>query len=73
MKPAEEGAGTILRLFEAHRARGPVTLTFGRPVARIWQTDLLEANGRELPHDTHTVRLSLRPFEIVSLRILWAA
>jgi alpha-mannosidase len=34
VKPAEDGDGIVLRLFEAHNTRGPVTLTTRSGIAR---------------------------------------
>jgi alpha-mannosidase len=42
VKPAEDGRGLILRLYEAFGGRGPVTLTFGFPVAQVAECDCLE-------------------------------
>ncbi len=73
VKPSEDGHGYVLRLYEADRRRGPVTLRFGRPIRRVWRCDLLERNLRELKVEENCVELWLRPFEIVSLRCVEAS
>ena len=69
LKPAEDGHGFILRLYEADRRRGPVTLRFAEPMARVERVDLLEdpADGA-VSHTGRDVTIEIAPFEIVSLR-----
>jgi alpha-mannosidase len=69
IKPAEDGDGLIARLYESQRQRGPVTLSVGFPLAGAWRTNLLEENEEQLEAEDGEVRLSVRPFEIVTLRL----
>ena len=71
LKLAEEGEAVILRLYEPHGARGECTLRFGRPVERVERVNLLEE--AEGPVEVHrgVVRLRVRPFEVVTLRVDW--
>ena len=73
LKRAEEGDALILRLYEPHGARGTATLRFGREVAGVEPVTLLEepdGDGRALEViDASTVRLQVRPFEVVSVRL----
>lgn len=74
LKRAEEGEGLILRLHEPHGARGATTLHFTRPLHHIERVNLLEepVAGSEpmLSADGMTVQLDVRPFEVVSLRVV---
>ncbi|MEM9441217.1 MAG: glycoside hydrolase family 38 C-terminal domain-containing protein [Pseudomonadota bacterium] len=70
IKPAEDGNGFILRLYEATGRRGPITLRFGVPIKAVLRADLMETNGDALPVIDDMVTLSLQPFEIVTLRCL---
>ncbi|MEM9523256.1 MAG: glycoside hydrolase family 38 C-terminal domain-containing protein [Pseudomonadota bacterium] len=72
VKPAEEGGGCVVRLYESQRRRGPVTLHFGRPIARAARCDLLERVQAELSPEGQRLTLQIHPFEIVSLRVFWA-
>lgn len=73
VKLAEDRAGdVIVRLYEAHGARAQARLTAGFEWSSVVQTDLLE---RTLEVATGSIRasggvvpLTLRPFEIVTLR-----
>jgi alpha-mannosidase len=72
MKPAEEGDGTILRLYEPHGARGVATLRFAIPVLNVTAVNLLEELADDpavVPVDDHAVRFPVRPFQIVTLKI----
>ncbi len=73
LKRAEEGTGLILRLYEPHGARGTATLRFAREVRRVAAVDLLEAAAPgsvpALEHAGEVVRLGVRPFQVVTLRV----
>ena len=72
VKLAEDGSGdVVVRLYEALGVRAHASLTAGFAVGGVQQVDLLE---REVPADGvvvdgEAVRLDLRPFQIVTLRI----
>ena len=70
VKRAEDGNGVIVRLYESHRRRGEVTLTTGFPLAAAWRTNLLEENQTELACADNQVRLTVKPYEIVTLRVV---
>ncbi|QPC81271.1 alpha-mannosidase [Phototrophicus methaneseepsis] len=70
VKLAEDGEGIIVRLYEGERNRGPVTLNVGFPVKAIYHCNLLEENQEQLDVTNDQVTLSLRPYEIVTLRIV---
>lgn len=72
VKRAENGQGLIVRLYESQRRRGPVTLTAGFPLARAWRTDLLEQNQEALDVAGREVRFEIKPYEIVTLRLVGA-
>ncbi|MEM7490820.1 MAG: glycoside hydrolase family 38 C-terminal domain-containing protein, partial [Pseudomonadota bacterium] len=70
IKPAEDGDGVILRLYEAQRTRGPVTLTFARAPASVHHSHLLEfEDGPALDVEGDAVTFPIKPFEIVTLRV----
>ncbi len=69
VKQAEDGDGLIVRLYENGRRRGLVTLTAGFPLAGAWETNLLEENQAGLDWTECSVTLSLRPFQIMTLRL----
>ena len=69
LKMAEEGRGMMLRLYEPHGARGGCTLRFAHRPESVERTNLLEEPGEPLEVVEGTVRLAVRPFEVVTLRV----
>ena len=77
LKRPEEGEGLILRLYEPHGARGLATLRFARPIQSAERVTLLEehdptplAEATEPVVSGDVLRLSVRPFEVVTLRVV---
>jgi alpha-mannosidase len=70
IKQAEDGRGLIVRLYESQRRRGDFTLTTGFSLAEAWRTNLLEENQERLDVEEHGLRSSIRPYQIVTLRLL---
>jgi alpha-mannosidase len=71
LKPAEDGRGKILRLYEPHGARGECTLRFARRPESVRRTNLLEEPEGAVEVSDGAVRLAVRPFEVVTLLIEW--
>ena len=71
LKPAEDGPGLILRVYEPHGARGVATLRFTEPVRAAVRVNLLEepTGGAVEVVDGHAVRFAVRPFEVVTVRV----
>lgn len=70
VKKAEDGNGIIVRLYESLRKRGTVSLTAGFKISEAYKCNLLEENPAELEHSANEIKLSVRPFEIITLRIV---
>ncbi|MCK4471119.1 MAG: alpha-mannosidase [Anaerolineae bacterium] len=70
VKQAEDGNGVIVRFYECQRQRGPVTLTAGFELAEAWHTNLLEENQAALQTRGDSVALFVKPYEIVTLRLI---
>ncbi|MDR1146621.1 MAG: alpha-mannosidase [Verrucomicrobiales bacterium] len=68
VKNAEDGSGIIVRLYEAHGTRGPLTLTTTLPFTKAVTTDLLERTTGKVPFHDGQLTLTVRPFEIVTLK-----
>ncbi|GAA3168434.1 MULTISPECIES: alpha-mannosidase [Streptomyces] len=77
VKLADDGSGdVVVRLHEAHGGRTTATLTPSFVPSGVVVTDLLErpvADGPRLVRDGAAVRLALRPFQLVTLRLTRAA
>jgi alpha-mannosidase len=70
IKRAEDGDGLIVRLYESQRRRGQARLSLSFKIASAWRTNLLEENQEALAPDGNTLTLSVRPYEIVTLRLV---
>lgn len=76
VKLAEDRSGDIVvRLYESHGGRAAATLVPGVPVSSVTETDLLErplpgqASGVHFTVENGMVRVTLRPFQILTLRL----
>ncbi|WP_326806914.1 glycosyl hydrolase-related protein [Streptomyces sp. NBC_01775] len=77
VKLADDGSGdVVVRLHEAHGGRAHVTLTPGFPAGSVGPVDLLERPLASAPEGTGVdvaadgaVRLTLRPFRLLTLRM----
>ena len=70
IKGAEDGNGLIVRLYESQRRRSQVRLHLGFKLGSAWRANLLEENQDALTSDGNTLSLSVRPYEIVTLRLV---
>ncbi len=70
VKEAEDGEDMILRMYETANARTQTTLQFGFPVSAILSCDIMENDEHLLDTDGKSVTLTVRPFEIVTLRVV---
>ncbi|MCQ4211503.1 alpha-mannosidase [Streptomyces longispororuber] len=70
VKLAEDRSGdVVVRLYESRGGRAEATLTAGFPVAGADETDLLERPLRPASTSDSGLALSLRPFQILTLRL----
>jgi alpha-mannosidase len=68
----DTGGDVIVRVYESRGGRATATLTTGFPLASVTVTDLLErplADAVAPEHTGDAVTLTLRPFELVTLRL----
>lgn len=69
VKQAEDGNGLIVRLYESRRFHSQVTLQTGFGLAGAWVTDLLENSQEEIPTFQNRIKLDIRPYQIITLRL----
>jgi alpha-mannosidase len=70
VKPAEDGEGIVVRLYEAYGGQRSTVLRFGLPVSAVVPVDLHEQPSASPMHVTDgALSLRLAPFEIVTLRL----
>jgi alpha-mannosidase len=69
VKPAEDGDGLIVRLYEAHNQRGRGTLTFLTPLLSAQECNLLEEPIQQVSCQGNRLSFQVRPFEIKTFRV----
>ncbi len=69
VKPAEDGNGTVVRLYEGKRCKGYEKLTFGIKANKVYLCDMLENELSELEVIDNSITLPFKPFEIITLKI----
>lgn len=70
VKPAEDGNGFIVRLYECERTSGKTGIRFSPTPSRVIRTNMLEEAIETLPSEDGALSLTYRAFEIITLRIL---
>jgi alpha-mannosidase len=70
VKLAEDGRGVIVRMYESQRKRGVFTLKSAFPLAGAWRTNLLEEDQETIETIGQEVRVEIRPYQIMTLRLV---
>lgn len=69
-KTAEDGQGTVLRFLEVAGQAGTVEVQI--PILQVqaaWMCNAMEENQQPLTTATHEVTFSVKPFQIVTVRV----
>ena len=69
LKKAEGEDRVILRFFETRGEATEAELRVFKPVKRAWTVNLLEQEAQSLEVDGQTLKLRVKPFEIVTLKL----
>jgi alpha-mannosidase len=67
VKRAEDSDALVLRLYEAHGARGTARIRLGVPFSSAVSCNLLEDSGEPFETDGDEILVPYRPHEIVSV------
>jgi alpha-mannosidase len=70
VKPAEDGRGIMLRLYESCGSRGPVRVTTPFGIAQIAECNLMEEEEHPASAGERTFDFTIRPFEIRTFRVV---
>lgn len=71
IKQAEDGNGTILRVYENQNMQTETLVQLHRAPAAAFSCDLLENNEEQLQVEGDCLRFLLKPFEIKTIRVMW--
>ncbi len=69
LKPAEDGDGWILRLYEAHGARGQLTIKTRVALLEVLETNLVEENEGKVEMADGAFTISMLPFQLRTFRL----
>ena len=69
VKQAEDGNGTILRLYECQNARTNTVLRVPETVTKAYSTNLLEEIEEELPVENGKIAFTIKPYEIKTILV----
>jgi alpha-mannosidase len=71
LKPAHDGDGLVLRVYEPHGDRGTASLIFQNAPSSASRVNILEepVDGGEVTIDGNTVSFEIAPFEVVTLQL----
>ena len=69
IKRAEDSDALVLRLYEAHGARGRARLRVAAPFSSARRANILEDDGEALEVDGDAVLLPYRPHEILTVKL----
>ena len=70
IKQAEDDNGIIVRMYESMRQRGKVTVRTSFELGEAHKTNLLEQTSELLKVQNNSLTLYIRPFEIITLRLI---
>ena len=70
IKKAEDGEGTILRMYESENAKTNAWLTVNRRFAKAYICNLLEEAETEAEVDGNRIAVPIKPYEIVTVKIV---
>ncbi len=69
VKKAENGEGIIVRMYESFNKRTNAVINLGFDFESVTLCDLLENDLKVIVHDGRSVPITLKPFEIVTIKI----
>jgi alpha-mannosidase len=69
LKPAEDGNGVILRLYEPHGARGRVTVAHRLPFSEVQRCNLVEEGAEPVAATAGAFAFDIEPFRVCSFRL----
>jgi alpha-mannosidase len=69
LKPAEDGNGVIMRLYEPNGGRGKVTVTHHLPGATVVACNMVEEGAEPVPSEAGKFSFEIKPFAVRTFRL----
>ena len=70
VKAAQDGKGTIIRVYQSRRVRGQRTLTINLPFTKVYECNLMEDENTPIEFNGNTIKFNVTPFEVKTFRIV---
>ena len=70
VKKAENGKGTIIRMYESYGQKNGAEIIFGLDIKQAFLINLIEEDIKELAVNSNAITIVFKPFEIQTIRIL---
>ena len=70
VKRAEDGKGTVIRLYESENAYTKAKLTVNTNFSRAYICNLLEETEYEAGADGNVIDVILKPYEVVTVKVM---
>jgi alpha-mannosidase len=71
LKPSESSDGFILRFYEASGVETEATISLFKEPSSVLKTNLMEEEEERLDTDGNVIKVTLKPFEIVTLKMIF--
>ncbi len=69
LKPADDGQGAILRLYEPHGSRGRVSVRLNFPVSEVAACNLVEEDEGPVAFEAGSFSFDVKPFQVRTFRL----
>lgn len=69
LKPAENGDGAILRVYETERKHSHVKITLPGTFTQITECNMMEQDETDVPVNVNEFEFDIRPFEVKTFRV----
>ena len=70
LKPAQDGRGVIVRMYEAETRHCTVSASFDLDYSRVVECNLMECDETEIPCENGTFTFSMKPHEVKTFRLI---
>ena len=70
VKQAQDGNGIIVRVYQSRRVRGERTLTINLPFTKVYETNLMEVDEKEIEFKDNKITFNVTPFEVKTFRLI---
>jgi len=69
VKPAQDGDGVIIRVYETSAHSGEVTMSLPCDNIKVIECNMMEVDEKEIPSDGNSFTFGIKPFEVKTFRV----